>query len=141
MRVRCLYFVAMVLGLGAEVMLASVLGCLARSVFYLLLGCLECGEELSFTLDAIVLGLGGGGDASFSARLLGMCYSALGNASFYAWLLQLRIRSTAPLELNLSHRSSLVNTLAITKKKEVHSSHRGKKRKYVCFIYTSKFAP
>ena len=77
MRVRCLYFVAMVLGLGAEVMLASVLGCL------------ECGEELSFTLDAIALGLGGGGDASFSARLLGMCYSALGNASFYAWLLQL----------------------------------------------------
>jgi len=49
----------------AEVMLASVLGCL------------ECGEELSFTLDAIVLGLGGGSDASFSARLLGMCYSAL----------------------------------------------------------------
>jgi len=28
------------------------------------LGCSACGEELSFTLDVMVLGLGGGGDAS-----------------------------------------------------------------------------
>jgi len=30
----------------------------------LVLGCFSCGEVLSFTLDAMVLGLGGGGDAS-----------------------------------------------------------------------------
>jgi len=41
-------------------MLASVLGCSA------------CGEELSFTLGALVLGFGNGGDASLGARLLFM---------------------------------------------------------------------
>ena len=72
MRVQCLYFVAMVLGLGAEVMLASVLGCLACGVFDLLLGCLACGEEFCFIFGAMGLGMGGGGDASIGARLLGM---------------------------------------------------------------------
>ena len=41
-------------------MLASVLGCSA------------CGEELNFTLGALVLGLGNGGDPSLGVRLLGM---------------------------------------------------------------------
>jgi len=72
MRVQCLYFVAMVLGLGAEVMLVSVLGCLACGVFDSLLGCLACGEGLCLTLDAMEPGLGGGGDTSFSVRLLFM---------------------------------------------------------------------
>jgi len=44
----------------ADVMLASVLGGL------------ECGEELCLPLDDMVPGLGGGGDACFSARMLGM---------------------------------------------------------------------
>ena len=53
----------------AEVMLASVLGCSA------------CGEELCFTLRAMVPGLGGGGDASFGARMLGMWR----RVEFYSW--------------------------------------------------------
>jgi len=37
-----------------------------------MLGCSACGEELNFTLGALVLGLGNGGDPSLGARLLFM---------------------------------------------------------------------
>ena len=60
---------------GEELCLPLLLWCLAWEADVTLasvLGCLECGEELCLTLGATVPGLGGGGDACFGARLLGM---------------------------------------------------------------------
>ena len=59
-------------------MLASVLGCsacgeeLSFTLGALVLGFGNGGDELSFTLGALVLGFGNGGDASLGARLLFM---------------------------------------------------------------------
>ena len=50
-------------------------------------GFFSCGERLCFTLDAMVPGLGGGGDASFSVRLLAMSSCSMSLRCCYgAWL-------------------------------------------------------
>ena len=66
-----------------------VLWCLAWEADVMLvsvLGCFSCGEALCFTLRAMVPGLGGGGDASFGARMLGMWRRVVFDAWCYdAW--------------------------------------------------------
>jgi len=57
------------------IVFASLLWCLAweaEAMLVSVLGCSACGEELCFTLVDMVPGLGGGRDASFGARRLGM---------------------------------------------------------------------
>jgi len=61
-------FLLMCIACNVEVMLAAVLGCLT------------CMRVQCLYFVAMVLGLGGGGDASLGARLLGMRSSALANA-------------------------------------------------------------
>jgi hypothetical protein len=51
---------------------AMVPGLGAEVTLASVLGCSACGEELCLTLGAMMPGLGGRGDACFGARILGM---------------------------------------------------------------------